>query len=183
MGPAARERVQAAASARDWRGALRFCALFLLLVALYAAGFSTTPVERFLHRPMTWLAAACAAPWLSLFGDAAREGTRLSLDGFAAPLVEACNGVLPIYLYLAALVAFPSTWRAKLRGALVGVPALFALNLVRVVSLMVLGARWPALLERVHIDVWQTAMVVAAMGLFLRWVERRAGGPAAASGR
>ena len=160
------------------RPALRFVGLFLLLVAIYALLFSTQPAKRWLHQPMVRLVAAAAAPCLALFGDASREGQHLRLDGFDAPIVEACNGVLPLYLYLAAVVAFASPWRAKLRGALVGTPVILALNLVRVVSLMVLGARRPELVERVHIDVWQTAMVVAAMGLFVYWVERHVKRPA-----
>jgi exosortase H (IPTLxxWG-CTERM-specific) len=155
--------------------ALRFCATFLLLVAFYAAVFATPIAERFVHAPVSRLVALTS--WLLLwpFGEAEILGTELAFDGFRARIVEACNGVLPAYLYLAAVLAFPTSWRAKLRGAAIGIPAIHAVNVVRVVSLMALGAARPDIVEAVHIHVWQTLLVAVAMGLWIFWTERFAG--------
>jgi exosortase/archaeosortase family protein len=152
--------------------ALRFCGGFLLLIALYAAVYSTPFVERWIHAPLSRLVAVVCVPILALFGETSLSGTYLRFEGFDAVIVEACNGVLPTYIFVAAVLAFPSRWQDKLRGVLIGVPAVFAINLVRVVSLMLVGARRPDLVERVHIDVWQTAVVALAMGLWVFWVER-----------
>ena len=152
--------------------ALRFCGGFLLLIALYAAVVSTPFVERWIHAPLSRLVAVVCVPILALFGETSLSGTYLRFESFDAVIVEACNGVLPTYIFVAAVLAFPSGWRDKLRGVLIGVPAVFAINLVRVVSLMLVGARRPDLVERVHIDVWQTAVVALAMGLWVFWVER-----------
>jgi exosortase/archaeosortase family protein len=158
-----------------WRGWLRvgrFCAGFLLLIALYAATFSTPVVERWIHAPLSRLVALVCMPLLSLFGETALSGTYLEFEGFRAVIVEACNGVLPTYIYLAAVLAFPSGWEDKLRGALIGVPVIFVINVARVISLMILGAYRPDIVERVHIDVWQTAVVAVAMATWIFWAER-----------
>jgi exosortase/archaeosortase family protein len=158
-----------------WRGRIlvvRFCAGFLLLMALYAATFSTPFAARWVHAPMSGLVARVCVPLLSLFGEASVSGTHLQFDGFRAVIVEACNGVLPTYIFLAAVAAFPSRWRDKLRGALLGVPVIFVINVARVISLMILGAHQPDIVERVHIDVWQTAVVALAMGTWIFWAER-----------
>jgi len=55
---------------------------------------------------------------------------------------------------------------------LIGIPAILLINVVRVVSLMILGAHNPDIVERVHIDVWQTAIVVLALGIWIFWAER-----------
>lgn len=157
---------------RAWPRIVRFCGGFLLLMAAYAALFSTAWVERFIHAPMSKLVAVVSAALLAPFGEVSRSGTNLTLDGFRAVIVEACNGVLPIYIFLAAVLAFPSSWSEKLRGALIGIPAILVINLVRVVSLMILGAHNPDIVERVHIDVWQTAVVVLALGIWIFWAER-----------
>jgi exosortase/archaeosortase family protein len=160
---------------RQWAPALRFAATFVVLLALYAATYRTAPVQRWVHAPASHLVALSCLPVLSLLGEASRSGTLLQFEGFHAEVVDACNGILPGWIYVAAVVAFPSRWSQKLRGFLIGLPALFAINVVRVISLMLLGARAPDLVERIHIDVWQTAVVVLSMALWTFWAERIVG--------
>ncbi len=159
-------------TASPWPRVVRFCVVFLALVGAYVALFSTPWVERWIHAPMSRLVALASAPILSLFGPVTISGTDLEFDGFRAVIVEACNGVLPMYIFLSAVLAFPSSWPEKLRGVLLGVPIIFPVNVVRVISLMILGAHQPDIVERVHIDVWQTAVVVLAMGIWIFWAER-----------
>jgi len=151
---------------------VRFCAGFLLLMTVYLALFSSSWVVRSIHAPMSRLVAVVSATLLTPFGQVSLSGTDLELDGYRAAIVEACNGVLPIYIFLAAIVAFPSRWSEKLKGMLIGIPAILLINVVRVVSLMILGAHNPDIVERVHIDVWQTAIVVLALGIWIFWAER-----------
>jgi exosortase H (IPTLxxWG-CTERM-specific) len=152
--------------------ALRFCTAFLLLVAFYAGVFTTPFVERFVHAPLSRIVAWSSWALLSPFGDATIQGTHIAFNGFRAVIVEACNGVLPTYLYLAAVVAFPSGWREKLWGGLIGIPLIYAVNVVRVISLMILGAARPDVVELVHIHVWQALLVASAMGIWIFWTER-----------
>lgn len=168
----AADRKQAERTASPWPTAIRFCVTFLLLTGFYAAVFSTPFVDRVLHEPMSRLVAASSMPLLHLFGEPQRAGTYLIFNGFQAEILDACNGVLPTFLFLAAVLALPSSWRAKLWGAAIGVPAIFVINVVRVVSLMILGALRPDIVERVHIHVWQTLVVILAMGLWVFWAER-----------
>ena len=162
-------------SAGAWLRVGRFCAGFVLLIALYAATFQTPFVVRWVHEPMSRLVALICVPLLSVLGETSLSGTHLTFDGFRAVIVEACNGVLPTYIFLAAVLAFPSTWRDKLSGVLLGIPVIFVINVARVISLMILGARKPDIVERVHIDVWQTAVVVLAMATWIFWAERLVG--------
>lgn len=152
--------------------ALQFGSLFLGLILLYAVTFSSAPVERFLHAPVSRAVALSCFPVLSLLGQTSLASNSLEFEGFRAVVVEACNGVLPSYIFLAAIVAFPCSWRDKLRGAALGVPLIFLINVFRVISLMILGAKKPEIVERVHIDVWQTAVVVLAIGIWIFWAER-----------
>lgn len=153
----------------------RFILLFLALAIGLAALASTGPFDRLVHRPLSRALAATAAAVLSPAGEALARGDRLVFRGFEATVDEACNGVLPITIYLAAVLAFPSRWRERARGALLGVAAILAINLVRVVSLMLVGAFWPQSFERVHIDVWQALVVLLAMAVWVFWVERIVG--------
>lgn len=153
------------------RDVLRFAATFLVLVFALRWLVSIGPIERFLHEPLCTFIAGLSGAILSPFGDVTVAGNKLAFDGFWVQVVEACNGVLPTTIYLAAVFAFPTTWAARFWGAAIGIPAIFVVNLTRVVSLLVLGAYWPSVFEKVHIWVWQTLVVAIAMGVWIFWAE------------
>lgn len=150
---------------------LRFTVAFLALVAAFLGLGTTAAARETLQAPLCRAVAALASVPLDWLGEATAHGHRLSFDGFDAIVVEACNGFLPTAIYVAAVLAFPCAWRAKAWGLALGVPAIQAVNLARVVSLMVLGARWPELFERVHIFFWQTLVITLTMALWVAWIE------------
>lgn len=150
---------------------LRFMVLFLALVAAFSTLGNTAIAQEGLQAPLCHAVAALARLPLALLGDATVMGNRLVFDGFAAVVIEACNGFLPSVIFGAAVLAFPCGSRAKLLGLLLGLPAIQLINVTRVVSLMVLGAHWPALFERVHIFVWQTLVIACTMALWVGWVD------------
>ena len=76
----------------------------------------------------------------------------------------------PAALLVAAMVAFPSSWRAKLVGVLAGVATVLVVNVVRIVSLFYIGVHFPRVFEVVHVEVWPTAIMFLALFLFLVWV-------------
>jgi exosortase H (IPTLxxWG-CTERM-specific) len=148
--------------------AASFCGLAVLL-----HWATTTPfAHRLLGEPLCSLVARLSALILSPFGRATVEGTRLGFDDFWVVIAEPCNGVLPTILYLAAVLAFPSTWKARLYGILIGIPGVFLVNLFRVVTLMLVGTRAAASFEDVHVYVWQTLVVALTVALWIFWVER-----------
>lgn len=158
-------------SSKPTRDVIRFAITFLVLVGVFRWVVSIDAIDHLLNEPLcTWIAQLSAAV-LTPFGDVALRGNRLAFDGFWVIVVEACNGVLPTTIYLAAVLAFPTTWGARLWGVAIGIPAIFIVNLTRVVSLLVLGAVWPAVFEQVHIYVWQTLVVALSMGIWIFWAE------------
>lgn len=150
---------------------LRFMVVFLGLIAAFLTAGNTAIAQQSLQAPLCNAVAALARLPLALLGEASARGNWLGFDGFGAVVVEACNGFLPTAIFVAAVLAFPCGWRAKACGVLLGVPAIQAINLTRVVSLMVLGAHWPAAFERVHIFVWQTLVIACTMALWVGWVD------------
>lgn len=154
---------------------IRFALTFLGLVAVFLTLGATAAGEDWLHAPLSRGVAALAHAALAFAGNATRSGNSLGFDGFRALVVEACNGFLPTAIYVAAVLAFPCPMRARVWGVLLGVPAIQAINVLRVVTLMVLGAHWPAAFERMHIYFWQTLVITCTMAVWMTWVETFAG--------
>ena len=72
------------------------------------------------------------------------------------------------------MAAYPSGARAKALGVALGLFALSGLNVVRIASLFWIGSAYPEYLGLAHLLVWQPAMIVSAVVLWLLWVETAA---------
>jgi len=129
--------------------------------------------------PFTERIVGASTAVLTAFGEpAASAGTRITSPAFTVDVKNGCNGVEAMLILFAAVLAFPAPWRSRLAALVAGTVALQALNLVRVVSLFWLGAHHRELFDAFHTAVWQTALLLVAVGLFVFWT-RRAGARAA----
>ncbi len=134
----------------------------------------------FLGSSLVGHVAAWTASWTShalnlLGGSTTVSGTVLWSDDFAVNIVAECTAVGPLVLYLGAVLAYPAPLRAKTLGAILGLVVLTAVNLVRIMSLFWLGTSYPQYLNVVHLLVWQTAIILLAIVLWLLWVEKVVG--------
>ena len=108
--------------------------------------------------------AHTTAALLRLLGAAGRvEGVQVHASFFAVEVIPECTALFPAAMYAAAVLAYPGPWRAKALGVGLGLPALFVLNQVRMVSLFYVGHLAPDTFETVHLVVWQSAIVIAFM--------------------
>jgi len=149
----------------------RFCVAFLVLISLFSWAASSRLSGVILHERLTGLLAMLSVPVLALFGEASASGNSLSFNDFRASIEGACDGVQPTYIYLAAVLAFPSRWRAKGWGILIGIPAIFLINFARIVTVMLCGAYWPDLFERVHLYGWQALVIALTLAVWVFWAE------------
>jgi exosortase/archaeosortase family protein len=117
--------------------------------------------------------AVATSALLNALGNATvvRDADILS-NRFGISVVTACTGLFVTGLFLAAVVAFPASWRAKLVGAGIGLVALFAVNVVRLASLYYVGVYWRSALEPIHQLVWQSLVIAFAVSLWLLWAGR-----------
>ncbi|MBM3935063.1 MAG: hypothetical protein FJ319_12320 [SAR202 cluster bacterium] len=113
---------------------------------------------------------------LNLFGtETLVRGTILASGTFAVNVVAECTSVGPLILYLGAVIAFPATVKAKLIGAALGVAVLTCINVFRIMTLFWIGDAYPEYLNIAHLLVWQTAIILLAIVLWLVWVEKLVG--------
>ena len=105
-------------------------------------------------------------------------GTLIRHGSFAVDVKNGCNGLEAAIILAAAVVAFPATLRQRLAGLAAGFLVIEVLNLVRVVSLIWLGVHRPSVFELFHASVWQTALILVAVGLFVLWSREIARGAA-----
>jgi len=111
-----------------------------------------------------------AALWLLGVGGEA-SGEVVSSKIFSAEIIAECTAIFPIMIFLAAVIAYPCTWKKKLLGMALGVPAILFINLIRLVSLFYIGYWFPNWFETAHLLVWQSLIIFFAVLLWLVWAE------------
>ncbi len=82
-----------------------------------------------------------------------------------------CTPLLPSLALWVAILACPAPGRWKLLGILGGSAALWAYNIVRIVTTALVLDWRPQWFEFVHVYLWQTVTVAMVIGLFLIWTQ------------
>jgi len=149
--------------------ALRALAVFmgtlLLLVVLYAVFYNSGPMDT-----LSEVTAKASGWMLNLFGQSVNvQGTYLTSTQLNLQIIPECTAASSFAIYLAAIVAYPAQLSVKGRGLLIGVLALFLLNLVRIASLYAVGGAFPEYLDFAHLVVWQSVMVILTIVLWMSW--------------
>jgi exosortase/archaeosortase family protein len=158
-------------------------AVFVVRLAAWLALFLlVTESELFtrnVRAPLCLGIAWSADKALLAFGFACGlEGNALSLGGFEVRVVEDCDGIFLVAVYLAAVLAFPVARGARARfAAAPGLAILLALNWLRVPTLLVIGAERPDWFDFAHAYVAQWGLVIVLVALWLIWATRVHGAP------
>ncbi len=98
-------------------------------------------------------------------------GTVVTSKIFSAEIITECTAIFPLMIFLAAVIAYPSGWRKKLWGIVLGGPAIIFVNLIRLVTLFYIGHWFPSVFEAAHLLVWQSLIIFFAVLFWLVWVE------------
>jgi exosortase H (IPTLxxWG-CTERM-specific) len=152
---------------------LRFFLLFLLIQAVLFGIELLGPVQASLVMPFTGLLADTSALLVKLFDgnviayDNIIQSTR---NGFGVAIMPGCNGVEAVIILVAAILAFPAPWKAKLIGLCVGIVAIQAVNLIRIISLFYLGQWNMKWFEFSHLYLWQALIMLDVLVVWLLWV-------------
>jgi len=147
---------------------LRFAAYLAIAVLAYPSlRTEFFPVVRALESAT----AALAAGVLGLFGSDVSQGERvLVFEGHTALIVEECTGAYEVIIFCAAVLAFPTGWRQRLAGFALGIPLIYAVNVLRIATLLAVGRYQPGALDFLHLYFWQATLILMITGTWLLWI-------------
>ena len=151
----------------------RFAAVFVLLLAASFAAELTPPVQAALVIPWTEGLARLSAGLVTIFDPNVAAAGRIlqsTRNGFAVSIEAGCNGVEAALILICAMVAFPAPWKHRLVGIAIGLAAVQALNVVRVVSLFYLGQWNERAFEWAHLYLWQALVMLDVLIVWLIWI-------------
>lgn len=148
----------------------RFVILFVVvLISLFTLEL-LAPVQTHVIIPFTeMLAKISAAVILPFDNSVVAYGKILQFrdSGFAVSIEAGCNGVEATIVLVAAIVAFPASWSARLTAIGLGFLAIQALNLMRIISLFYLGNWNLSFFEWVHLYLWPVLIMLDVLIVFI----------------
>lgn len=158
-----------------------FLVKFGVLLLLFYVTVSLRPVDAHVILPFTRGITEISGAVLRLLGQPVIVTGTVISGSFAVDIHNGCNGIEAIVFVCAAMFAFDAPVSRRIAGALIAAIVLQTLNIIRIVSLYLIGLKWPKIFETAHLAIWQTLMFAAAVFLFIAWTARVAPRNAAAS--
>lgn len=127
--------------------------------------------------PIQYFEASCASLMLNLFSVPHVLTEAISYDtGYEMPVItagteslgidRACTGLAPMLAFLGLVIASPKNNKKK---ALVYLPAIFSLNIIRLFILGIVSWQAPSMIEIIHSLLWSFGLVLAVFLLWAKW--------------
>jgi exosortase H (IPTLxxWG-CTERM-specific) len=159
----------------------RFVTIFLLILVSLFTLEMLEPVQKHVIIPFTSMLAYLSAALILPFDDTAiAYGKILQFKdtGFAVSIEAGCNGVEATIVLIAAIVAFPASWRNRALAIFLGFLAIQVMNLARIISLFYLGNWNMNYFEWIHLYLWPALIMLDVLIVFvvyLRYLSRKEG--------
>ena len=141
-----------------------FCTVFYLLYYHFMDRFA------FLEN----VTASILGFFLRIFGmDVVVDRNTITIVGhITLRIIDECTAMFGSIIYLSCVLAYPAEIKKKVIGIVLGIPCLYAINMVRLVILAFVGILNPGIFEFVHTYLWQTIFIVFVIVIWLIWVDR-----------
>jgi archaeosortase B (VPXXXP-CTERM-specific) len=108
---------------------------------------------------------------LKLLGlQASLNSNGVSISNFVLDIVRQCTGLFEVITLIAAVFAYPTSLKNKMKGIAIGLPLIYFFNTVRLISLAYLGIYSFALLEIVHDYVLQITFFSFVVSIWFYWI-------------
>ena len=152
---------------------IRFFVVFIvLLVALFSLRISSFGHD-YVTEPFTYLLAQASAFLIKLWDKGVTShGVEIwnAARDFGVGIAPGCDGIEAVIILISAIVAFPSPWKHKIVGIVLGFIAIQSLNLVRIISLFYMGQWNQTMFDWFHLYLWQALIVLDALAVWLVWL-------------
>lgn len=151
----------------------RFLLVFLTVQGVLFTLELLQPVRDAIIDPFTSALAMISGLTIALFdSDVTTQGIYISSlrNDFILRIEAGCNGVEPMIILTAAIVAFSATFKEKLIGLIFGFVGIQGINIIRIISLFYIGQWSMAAYEWAHLYIWQALILIDAFVIWILWV-------------
>ena len=145
----------------------KFFGLMILFYGFWASPF----IQVNLIEPISCAYAFLAGTFVNLFGySVSIVRDTISNSEFSISIKNGCDGVEGLAIFLCAILIYPAIISQKIKGILLGFSFLIMLNLIRVISLYLIGIHLPSLFDVMHESIWQVLFILLTLVALFKWV-------------
>ena len=159
--------------------AVRVIGTFLLLITVFFFILTYDPILKVVDigAGLAQLSAFLSYGVLKVIGffggfPVHKMHTIMGSGSFEVDVAPACSGAVPTSIYMAAVFAYPSSWRSRWLGAVLGIVAIQLVNIVRVSALFLIGLFFHEIFHDTHVYVAQALVIAVAVATWLYWAGR-----------
>lgn len=167
-----------AAGLRSKWPVVRFVGVVGLLIGVFYLVFLPFTQSDLFQRYLAIIAQVTGLVLDGLGQDVTVAGQSVFSSRFAVEISLGCDGLEVTGLFAAAVLASPVSLRSRLLFLLAGTGVLWVINVLRVVTLFLIGAYFPGALDVMHLDAWPGVLIVLVFVCWLfwaRWAARKEG--------
>ena len=155
-----------------------FAGVYILLVLLYAAYLEVFPSEKYYPDYITHLVAQQTEALVDFLGYNARilphleePSMKLFVNNLLiARIIEGCNSISVILLFIAFILAFWTKWKPTLLYIFAGSVLIYVTNIIRIAILAIGIYEYPDYAEVLHGTVFPAIIYGMVFLLWLLWI-------------
>lgn len=151
----------------------RFLFVFLIVQAILFTVELLQPIRDTVINPFTASLAWISGKLMAIFDSQVHtQGIYIQSlrNDFILRIEAGCNGVEPMIILTAAIVAFAATFKQKLIGLVLGFVGIQGINIIRIISLFYIGQWSMVAYEWAHLYIWQALILIDAFVIWILWV-------------
>lgn len=149
---------------------IRWIILFCMLMGLFYWLHQSRWFQEAVLGELPYLTAKATAWILSFLGLHVKQTSTVIITASGHfEIAESCTGSFVFMMLAAAILPFPSPWKSRLEGLLLGLVTLVLINLFRTSFIVLVASRFPTSLLTLHVIVGQIIVIVGMMAVFLWW--------------
>ena len=146
--------------------------IFIASLVFGLALFENSLTQQVVVKPLCIQLASGVREGLGLLGIPVQQFNEGLVKGtFGISIDPACSGLIAAVVFIAGVVAFPGRVSRKVWAILLGMLSLYLLNLLRLGTLLLIGAQWPAGFDWAHVYIGRPLNVVVICALWVALVD------------
>lgn len=152
--------------------AYRFVFLFLIYLGVVAVVYPLLTNEfYFIVEGMMVGTAQVEGFILGIFSSTAHAtGKLVTFGSFPVKIIEECTGIYEILIFMAAVMAFPTSLKKKGIGLAFGIPLLYLFNVIRILVLILVGSYYYEIFDFMHLYFWQVTLILMITSVWVLWI-------------
>lgn len=145
---------------------------FVILFSILLFTLTSQDAFSVISNPINNGYAKISSLLINMFGESTVVSNEIiSSKFFSLAVKKGCDAIAPMILLFMSIIAFPTKFKWKVPGVILGIASLVILNIIRIVSLYFIGKHFsPKVFDIMHIDIWQILFLVFTVFLWLMWM-------------